>query len=112
MWKILQTDEFGAWFSMQDSDAQENIYATIDILRNEGPALGRPKVDTLQNTRYSNLKELRVQSKGRPFRIIFAFDPKRNAVLLIGGNKQGDKNFYKKIIPIAEKLYREYLKGE
>jgi hypothetical protein len=111
MWKILQTAEFKWWFSTLDSAAKEDIYSAIAVLKQEGPALGRPRVDTLQNTNYPNLKELRVQSVGRPYRIIFAFNPKRNGVLLIGGNKQGNKNFYKKIIPIAEKLYEEHIKG-
>jgi hypothetical protein len=110
MWKILQTGEFGSWFLTLDSVAKEDIYSAIELLKQEGPALGRPRVDTLQNTNYPNLKELRVQSAGRPFRIIFAFDPKRNSVILIGGNK-GNKNFYKKMIPIAEKLYEEHIKG-
>jgi hypothetical protein len=55
------------------------------------------------------MKELRVQSEGRPFRIFFAFDPSRNALLLIGGNKEGNKRFYKEMIPIADKLFDEYL---
>lgn len=56
------------------------------------------------------MKELRVQSKGRPFRVLFAFDPDRRAILLVGGNKQGKKRFYEQIIPIADKLFDEHLK--
>lgn len=111
MWEILQTDEFGIWFRTLDSETKEDIYASLEVLREKVPSLSRPRADTLKDTKYPNLKELRIQSNGRPFRIIFAFDPDRKAVLLIGGNKQGDKTFYKKIIPVAERLYEEHLKG-
>ena len=80
------------------------------VLERVGPGLGRPRVDTLKGSRYTNLKELRVQSNGRPFRILFVFDPVRNAVLLIGGDKSGRKRFYDTMIPLAERIYREYLK--
>jgi hypothetical protein len=71
--------------------------------------LGRPYVDTIKGSAFTNMKELRVQYDGNPYRILFAFDPQRQAVLLIGGNKRGDKRWYEKNIPIAERRFAEYL---
>jgi hypothetical protein len=93
-----------------DSAAREDIRATLLVLREIGPRLGRPLVDTLKGSKLTNLKELRVQSKARPFRILFVFDPRRVAILLVGGNKQRDKRFYLRMIPLAEKIYEQYLK--
>lgn len=72
--------------------------------------LGRPDVDTLNGTKnIKNLKELRIQHKGKPYRIFFAFDPLRQAVMLCGGNKSGNKRFYETLLPIAEKEFLTYL---
>ncbi len=112
MWAVVQTTEFGDWFSALDAAAQEDVFAAVRILSQVGPVLGRPQVDSLKGSRYSNMKELRIQSKGRPFRIAFAFDPKRQAVLLIGGNKQGQKRFYQDLIRIADELFEKYMRGQ
>lgn len=82
---------------------------TVRILAEEGPQLGRPYVDTLKGSRHENMKELRTNAKGSPLRTFFAFDPRRTAILLIGGNKSGDKRFYDRMIPIADDLYDVYL---
>ena len=92
--------------------AQADIVEAAQVLKTYGPQLGRPHVDTVYDSRHSNMKELRVQSKGRPLRIFFAFDPNRQAVLLVGGNKQGDKRFYKRMIAKADDLYDEYLEDQ
>jgi len=112
MWKVLQTNQFSEWFTISDSvdeDARVSIYAVMEVLKRVGPNLGRPYVDSVKGSRHENMKELRVQSRGRPFRIFFAFDPFRQAVLLIGGNKTGDKRFYTRMISIADTLYDHYL---
>jgi hypothetical protein len=109
-WKVNQTVELETWFLEQDEDAKEDILASVKILSEIGPTLGRPHVDTLAGTAIKNLKELRIQSNGRPFRVLFVFDPKRTAILLFGGNKEGNERFYEMMIPKAESLYREYLK--
>ena len=75
----------------------------------EGPLLGRPYVDTLKGSQYPNLKELRVQHRGEPWRIFFAFDPLRQAIVLVGGNKTGDKRWYEKNMPIAENRFAQHL---
>ena len=79
------------------------------VLKELGPNLGRPYVDTINGSKFKNMKELRVQCKNRPFRIFFAFDPKRNAILLVGGNKANKKRFYEEMIPLADHLFKKYL---
>jgi hypothetical protein len=81
------------------------------LLKQEGPLLARPYVDTLKGSRYPNLKELRVQHGGEPWRILFAFDPVRQAIVLVGGNKTGDKRWDEKNMPIAEQRFTEYLES-
>jgi hypothetical protein len=75
-----------------------------------GPTLGRPYVDTLRGSKHINLKELLVQSLGRPYRILFVFDPRRNAYLILGGDKTGDDNWYVDAVRRAEAIYDQYLK--
>ena len=109
MHAVLQTDEFGEWFSSLSEKQKEDVFAAVTVLREFGPGLGRPRVDTLKGSKFANLKELRVQSGGQPLRILFVFDPRRNILLLIGGNKKGAKRFYEEMIPRAERLFAEYL---
>jgi len=109
VWNIIQTDEFQQWFEGLDISAQTSIYEKMMVLKEFGPKLGRPYVDTINNSKFKNMKELRVQSKNRPYRILFAFDPHRNAILLVGGNKAGKKRFYDEMIKQADDLFSEYL---
>jgi hypothetical protein len=110
MWEVEYTDEFEQWWQTLTENEQEDLVVSIELLRNLGPALPRPYADTLKGSKYSNMKELRTQSKGKPLRTLFAFDPRRCAILLIGGDKTGDNRFYEKMIPIADRLYGEHLK--
>ena len=81
----------------------------MKLLIERGPQLHRPHVDTLKAPRHSNMKELRIQSGGKPLRGFFAFDPQRSAILLIGGDKTGDKRFYNRMIPLADDLFDKHL---
>ena len=112
-WKVVETDEYQEWFETLDVAAKEDIRGKVQVLGTIGPSLGRPQVDTLKGSRFANMKELRVKSKGRPFRILFAFDLKRRAVLLVGGNKAGGggKDFYAVMIPLADRLFADYLEA-
>jgi len=109
MWKIERTDEIAEWIKSLDDDAREAILKNLIILREIGPALGRPYVDTIKQSRHKNMKELRVQNKMRLYRILFIFDIDRQAILLIGGDKRGIKRFYEKMIPLADDLYDKIL---
>jgi hypothetical protein len=109
-WMIIFHEAFRDWLYEQEQEVQDSILVYIGLLKQEGPLLGRPYVDTIQGSRYPNLKELRVQHQGEPWRVLFAFDPIRRAIMLVGGNKTGDKRWYQKNIPIAEKRFETYLK--
>ena len=110
MWEVEYTDEFRKWWDTLTDDQQEDVVVSVELLRNLGPALPRPHADVVKGSKYPNMKELRTQSQGKPLRTLFAFDPRRCAILLIGGDKTGDKRFYEKMVPIANKLYGEHLK--
>ena len=81
----------------------------VKLLRQIGPLLGRPYADTVNRSRHANMKGLRTQHRGRPLRTLFAFDPRRRSILLIGGDKSGDDRFYDRMIPLADRLYDEHL---
>ena len=112
MWEVIQTNTFYQWFVKRDKNAQEEIREKVRVLEEYGPRLGRPYVDTVSESKFKNMKELRVQSKGQPLRVFFAFDPRRKAVLLVGGNKRNYKKFYKKMIFKADALFNEYLEDQ
>lgn len=109
-WPLWATDEFRTWFDGLPESAAIAVDAKIQLLAETGPALGRPHADTLKGTRYPNLKELRISHAGHAYRVLFAFDPRRAVVLLLGGSKTG-RRWYAAAIPAAEKLYREYLES-
>ena len=111
MWKIYRTDEFKDWFDSLEEISITAILTDLLILEKYGPSLGRPYVDTLKGSKISNLKELRTRSKNGVFRILFALDPERDIILLLGGDKSNDKKFYQKMILKAEKLYQEHLRN-
>jgi hypothetical protein len=111
MWTIKQTEEFQRWFESSDNKLQDDILEHVVILKQLGPHLGRPLVDTLKGSLIVNLKELRFNSGNKVIRIFFVFDPDRSAVLIIGGDKAGSggKKFYEKMIHKSEKNYANYL---
>ncbi|MCW9715675.1 type II toxin-antitoxin system RelE/ParE family toxin [Avibacterium sp. 21-594] len=111
IWRVLLQEPVVDWLKTLPRDEVLKIYAALDLLSAEGPQLGRPYADTLQGSKYPNLKELRVQSKSSVFRLFFIFDPIRQAIVLCGGNKKGknEKLFYREMIEIAEQVYDAYL---
>jgi hypothetical protein len=110
MWVIETTDTFDEWFDALDDTDRGNVLASMMVLRERGPMLSRPYADTVNGSSHSNMKELRVQSKGDPIRAFFAFDPKRKGILLCAGNKTGDeKRFYEVMIPIADREFTAHL---
>jgi hypothetical protein len=108
-WRIEITDEFFAWFIGLEDGQQDALRADIEILERMGPSLGRPYVDSIKGSRHSNMKELRTMHGRRHMRTFFAFDPRRSAILLIGGDKTGDKGFYNRMVPLADRLFDQYL---
>jgi hypothetical protein len=109
MWEVEYTDEFEHWWNSLDEAEQDSVAIGVEALQEFGPNLPRPYVDTLKGSKHVNMKELRTQHRGRQFRTLFAFDPRRCAILLIGGDKTGDNRFYHRMIPLADRLYDEHL---
>ena len=109
-WKVLFDEDFEEWFGEQKDDLQNEILGHSKLLATYGPMLGRPPVESIKGSRFPNMKELRIQWRGQPWRILFAFDPKRRSILLVGGNKQGDKRWYDKNIPIADARFERHLR--
>lgn len=108
-WDVENTDEFAAWFASLNEADQDAIRFTVELLMAQGPGLRFPHSSRISNSRHSHMRELRIQSEGRPVRVFYAFDPRRSAILLIGGDKTGDGRFYERMIPIADELYDVHL---
>ena len=108
-WDVEYTDEFGEWFSALSLQEEQKVAASVNLLVMHGPRLGFPYTSNVKGSRHEHMRELRVQVRGRPFRILFAFDPRRCAILLLGGDKGGDDRWYEVNVPKADKLYDEHL---
>jgi hypothetical protein len=108
-WLVEYTDEFGDWWDSLANAEQISIDAHVRKLEQHGPSLPFPHSSGINGSRYAHMRELRVQSGGKPLRVFYAFDPRRAAILLIGGDKTGDRRFYERMIPIADALYDEHL---
>jgi hypothetical protein len=109
-WDVVLDEEFAAWLDELHEDVRTEVLAHVALLRERGPLLGRPYADTLEGSAFANMKELRIQFRGPPWRVLFAFDPNRAAALLVGGNKRGDKRWYKKQLPVADERFDRHLK--
>lgn len=109
-WEIEYTDEFGAWWDDLNVGEQEDVGAVVDLLDMYGPQLPYPYSSGIDSSRHSHMRELRPQHRGKPYRVLYAFDPRRVALLLIGGDKTGDERWYEKNVPIADRLYDEHLR--
>jgi hypothetical protein len=109
-WKVEFTDEFEDWWNVLSVDEQVEISAKVDLLQEHGPTLPRPHADVIVSSRHSNMKELRGKVEDRQLRVLYAFDPIRTALLLIGGDKTGDPKWYEKFVPVADDLFDRHLK--
>lgn len=108
---IKTTDTFERWFTSFNDTDRASVLAALLVLREKGPGLSRLNADTLRGSRYSNMKELRIQSWGEPIRAFFAFDPARTGIVLCAGNKVGnEKRFYDEMLPVAEREFTNWLK--
>ena len=111
-WTVLFHDEFEAEFEALVEDLQDELLAHAKLLATFGPNLGRPTVDTLKGSRHSNMKELRFSWSGQVWRVAFAFDPQRQAIVLVGGDKSGadQRKFYKRLLTAADARYDDHLR--
>jgi hypothetical protein len=108
-WNVEFTNEFRAWWDTLTERQQEDVAASVQLLMEHGPQLRFPHSSGVERSTHTHMRELRVQSGGRPLRIFYAFDPRRTAILLVGGDKTGDERFYETFIPVADRLYDEYV---
>ena len=108
-WDVEYTDVFGQWWETLTEAEQESVAATVGLLEEEGPHLAFPYSSGIESSRHGHMRELRIQHAGRPYRALYAFDPRRCAILLLGGDKTGNDRWYDRFVPIADKLYDEHL---
>ena len=109
IWSVEYTNEFGEWWDSLSVAEQESVAASVGLLERLGPDLPFPHSSGIEGSRHGHLRELRIQHRGRPFRILYAFDPGRTAVLLVGGDKSGKDRWYDEFVPLADRLYDEHL---
>ena len=110
-WEVEFFEQFEAEFDAYPEDVQDAIYQKTLLLEDYGPHLGRPYADTLEGSSYSNMKELRCKTQDGVWRVAFAFDPERKAVLLVAGDKTGisQRLFYKRLIALADERFDQHL---
>ena len=109
-WDVEGTDGFAQWFEGLGDDEQVSVGRVVDLLVEHGPSLPFPYSSGIQTSRHRHMRELRIQHDGRPYRVLYAFDPRRAAILLLGGDKTGDNRWYEQRVPHADGLYDEHLK--
>lgn len=109
MWEVEYTDEFEEWWETLTECAQIDVSASVGLLEEYGPNLRYPYSSGINGSVYKHMRELRIQHAGQPYRILYAFDPRRTAILLIGGNKTGNDRWYEKYVPIADDLYEQHI---
>ena len=107
--QINNTNEFEEWWGSLSENEQEDISASVQLLEERGPNLRFPHSSGISGSKHSHMRELRTQHNGKPYITLYAFDPRRNAILLIGGNKTGDKRWYETHIAIADRVYGKHL---
>ncbi len=108
-WDVEYTDQFEEWWEGLSEDEQESVAAIVRVLEIRGPNLPHPYSSGVKGSKHGHMRELRIQHQGDPYRVIYTFDPRRVAVLLLGGNKAGDDRWYEKMLPEADRLYDEHL---
>ena len=108
-WDVEYTNEFGQWWQELSEVQQDALAARVELLMEHGPRLPYPYSSDVRGSRHGVMRELRVQSGGRPIRVFCAFDPRRTSILLIGGDETGNDRFYEDYVPVADDLYDEHL---
>lgn len=108
-WNVRVTQDFAAWYATRDERGRAVIDRGVALLAERGIHLGAPHSTRIVTSRHATVRELRLQDRGHPIRVLYAFDPTRTAVLLCGGDKTGDDRFYERTVPIADRLYDQRL---
>ena len=108
-WDVEFTEEFEHWWNRLSVAEQSSIDVSVYLLEEYGPHLGAPHTSAIVTSRHPNMRELRVQHQGRPYRVLYAFNPLRTAVLLLGGDKTGNDRWYEQVVPTADRIYDQHL---
>ena len=108
-WNVEVTDEFKAWWDGLTEAGCISVERSVLLLEERGPHLPFPYSSRVNGSRHAVMRELRVQHQGRPYRVLYVFDPRRVAILLLGGDKTGDDRWYERNVPLADRLYDNYL---
>ncbi|MEX2611247.1 MAG: type II toxin-antitoxin system RelE/ParE family toxin [Gemmatimonadota bacterium] len=109
MWKINATNRFTDWYLGLPESEAEDVTTVVELLGRYGPRLPFPYSSAIASSRHPHMRELRIQHRGRPLRVLYAFDPGRAAVVLLGSDKTGDERWYDRNVPEADTLYDDYL---
>jgi hypothetical protein len=111
VYDIEFTEEFRLWYEETLSASEQlDVARVVEMLERSGPTLPFPYSSGIQGSRFNHMRELRIQHDGRPYRVLYAFDPRRTALLLLGGDKTGDECWYERMIPKADALYESHLR--
>ena len=108
-WDVEYTNQFEEWWDGLSEEEQDSVATVVRVLQVRGPSLQHPYTSRVHASRHGHMRELRIQHQGDPYRVLHAFDPRRAAILLLGGNKAEDDRWYEKMVPEADRLYDEHL---
>jgi len=108
-WEVEFTDEFAVWWDSLDHEQRDAVHFGVGLLEARGPQLPFPYSSGVAGSQHGHLRELRIQCHGEPYRVFYAFDPRRIALLLIGGRKKGADRFYESMVRWADQLYDQHL---
>ena len=108
-WDVEFSDAFEQWWNSLEVAEQEDVAAYVGMLEAMGPNLRHPYSSGIASSRHAHMRELRIQHHGRPYRVLYAFDPRRTAFLLIGGDKTGNTRWYEEYVPLADRIYDEHV---
>jgi hypothetical protein len=109
-WEVEFSTEFGDWWDGLNASEQKSVDFSVSLLQQLGPTLKIPHSSGIETSRHRHMRELRVQHEGRPYRVLYAFDPRRVALLLIGGDKTGKTRWYEEYVPLADAIYDRHLR--
>lgn len=109
IWDVEYTDTFERWWHSLSEGEQESVSASVQLLEVRGPTLPFPHSSGIVGSKHGHMRELRIQHQGRPLRVLYAFDPRRVAILLLGRDKTGQARWYDEQVPVADALYDEHL---
>jgi hypothetical protein len=109
-WEVELSDEFEQWWDGLTAAEQKSVNFTVSLLQEVGPALKMPHSSGVEISRHRHMREPRIQHQGRPYRVLYAFDPRRAAMLLIGGDKSGNNRWYEEYVPLADAIYERHLR--